>query len=580
MIAGIALGTVCGAVAQSDPALIPGVSEPPEMKGAPAATTEPSPADAAFWSALKGIGKTYTDDDLRRLDKFVGDYPNYARGRYWRANIVACEVKPANLARAKADLQVAISLKDDIVSTYDRKEMLSLLAKIIASEGDSNGALDLLERAMRLDLSSSSEIFNIQGVLPERTSDFCTWNLTDINGLIANAPKDWRPRVLLGLYYEFFTAFNESYFSQAEASFQKASFVDGRAPMVPYLQGELKVHSAFRTTKAWSSDVARNEIYRASIPLFTKAILLDPNFEQAYAARAEAYLELKQDTLAVKDFDNVLSLEPDNSTAFADRGIAQSDLGKFYLAITDFGDAMRARSKGDIYLPTLYSNRADAYVKVRDYRSAIDDYSSAIELKLENQVILLSLAQFRGLYPEYSSVSDDVLVQILNRRFGPGQENEAFKKLLRGNGKYTVTFLLADLYEARGDTYLKSGDYRRGILDFQRIYGGFPERVNSTERWRAIGTFGHGDNYYLDVKSSDVLAGPSPRIWVKRMGAKQSEVMALELNCQSRRLRQDSSISYDSNNNTVGSSEESGWSDVTPDTLGEQLWDGVCKSKP
>ncbi|AEU36793.1 tetratricopeptide repeat protein [Granulicella mallensis] len=559
---------------------ISGISGPPEMMGTPEPFTGPSPADTAFWDALKGVGKSYTDEDVQRLDKFINDYPNYGAARYWRANIVACEVKPSNLARAKSDLQVGISVKDDTVSMSERKEMLSLLAKIVASEGDSSGALDLLEQAMRLDLSVSNDIFNTQGVVPERTSGFCTWNLTDINALIAAAPKDWRPRVLLGSYYEFFTTFNESYYSQAEASFQKALMVDGRTPVVPYLQGELKVHSAFWTKKAWASDAARNEIYRASIPLFAKAILLDPNFEQAYAARAEAYLELKQDTLAVKDFDKVLSLKPDDYTALADRGMAQSDLGKYYLAITDFGDAIRAHPKGDIYVPTLYSNRADAYVKVRDYRRAIDDYSSAIELKLENQVILLSLAQFRGLYPEYASVSDDVLVQKLKLRFAPSWETVAFKKQLQGNGKYSITFLLSDLYEARGDTYLKSGDYRRGILDFQLIYGGFPERVDSTERWRAIGTFGHGDNYYLDVKSSDVLTESSPRIWVKRMGAKQSEVMALELNCQSRRLRQDSSISYDSNNNTIGQSEGSGWSDVTPDTLGEQLWDGVCKSKP
>jgi hypothetical protein len=126
---------------------------------------------------------------------------------------------------------------------------------------------------------------------------------------------------------------------------------------------------------------------------------------------------------------------------------------------------------------------------------------------------------------------------------------------------------------------LKIGDYRRGILDFQRIFVGMPNYGDATERWRSLGTFGHGEKYFLDAKNSEMLSDQSPRIWVKRVGAKQSEVMAFALDCSSRKLRTDSSVIYDSNNNVVGGSEVSGWSDVAPDTLGEQLWTGACAAK-
>ena len=82
-----------------------------------------------------------------------------------------------------------------------------------------------------------------------------------------------------------------------------------------------------------------------------KAIQLDPKFERAYAARAEVYLELKQDTLAIKDFDKVLN--PDNTTAPSDRGLANLEIGQYYSAISDFDDAIRLKQEGDIYLPNL-----------------------------------------------------------------------------------------------------------------------------------------------------------------------------------------------------------------------------------
>jgi tetratricopeptide (TPR) repeat protein len=292
-------------------------------------------------------------------------------------------------------------------------------------------------------------------------------------------------------------------------------------------------------------------------------------------------LQLKQDTLAIKDFDKVLSIDPDNTTAHSDRGIANTDLGQYYAAIFDFGDAIRAMEKGDIYLPNNYENRADAYVKVQDYRQAIEDYSSAIELRIDTQVILLSLAQFRGLYPEYAVVSDDALLQKLNHRFAPQYEADAFRKLLtQDNGKWGIS-LLNDLYEKRGDAYLSVGDFRRGIVDFQRIFVGMPDYGKFTERWRSLGAFGHGEKYYLDVKASEPLSDRFPRIWVKRIGAKQSEVTSFELDCSSRRLRVTTSIVYDAIGNTVGSSDVGeGWSYVAPDTLGEQLWNGVCQSKP
>jgi tetratricopeptide (TPR) repeat protein len=268
-------------------------------------------------------------------------------------------------------------------------------------------------------------------------------------------------------------------------------------------------------------------------------------------------------------------------TCHSDRGIAKADLGDYFGAIFDFNDALRAKDEEDIYRPQLYQNRDDAYSKVQDWRRAVDDYTSAIHLRLKRQIAVLTVAQFRGIYPEYAGVSDGVLVDKLNRFFMPQFAPDVFKRMLKDNdGKFGVS-LLNDLYESRGDAYLKLGDYARGIRDFQRIYVGIPDFANVTDRWRSLGTFANGETYYLDVKSSKVSSAGSPSIWVKNVKPKESTVMAFSIDCSGRRMRVTSSVMYDSKNNSVdGSTNGGGWNNVTPDTLGEQLWTGACKAEP
>jgi tetratricopeptide (TPR) repeat protein len=89
-------------------------------------------------------------------------------------------------------------------------------------------------------------------------------------------------------------------------------------------------------------------------------------------------LDLKQSTLAIKDFDRVIALDPTGTTAYSDRGIANSDLGRYYDAVSDFGEAIRLKKDGDSYLPNLYENRGDAYVKLANYHDAIEDHNFSL----------------------------------------------------------------------------------------------------------------------------------------------------------------------------------------------------------
>jgi tetratricopeptide (TPR) repeat protein len=558
------------------------VPEPPELRGPGKKLPQLSPDDQAFVETMKRAGsKGFNEGNLQLLDNFLLQYPTYADAYYWRGVAKACEMRPQDLSGAKADLENTLKMKEAGASIFDEKQTISVLGKIAVANGDIATALDLLEKAMRMDLNNADNMFDITGTVPERTSSFCTWNLADLDQLTAKHPHDWRPLALKGLYFQFFTTFDESYYPQATAAFQKAALVNPTNAIIPYLLGELRMKSAYWTKKAWSSGTARDDFYRAALPFYSKAIQLDRHFERAYLERAEVYFELKQDALAIKDFDAALSINPDEASAYSDRGNTYFDMHQYYPAISDFGMAISLKGDGNIYLTNLYENRGDAYVAVQDERRAIEDYSSAIKSHLENDAILLSLGEFRNLYPEYAGASDAVILNKLNQQFAPEFQPDVFENMISGNKDKTFfDILIGDVYKKRGETYLRFGNYKSGILDFQRIIKGIPDSGDLIDRWQPIGIFGNGEKFYLDVKSSEILSSRNPRIWVKGISEKQSEVMAFEVDCSTHRSRITSNVLYDSKNQVIGgSSVGDAWSEITPDTLGERIWNGVCGSQ-
>lgn len=282
--------------------------------------------------------------------------------------------------------------------------------------------------------------------------------------------------------------------------------------------------------------------------------------------------------MAIRDYTKALALDPKNTTALTDKGNAEVDTAKYYDAIQDFSESLREKTDDDSYLPQLYVNRANAYLKVQDPRRAIPDFTDAIRLRLKTLIPVLTLPEFRALYPEFHDLSDDALLDTLRSLFAPQFDPAVFRKMILENkGKFGIS-LLNDLYESRGDTLLEIGDYVHGIRDFQRIYEGIPNFADSTERWRSIGTMGHGDKLYVDAKGSDVAPGNAQRVWLKIVAPKRTTVLAFAVDCQERRVRTTSSTLYDAQDNMLEKRPATDWSDITPDSLGEQIWTSVCKA--
>ncbi len=193
----------------------------------------------------------------------------------------------------------------------------------------------------------------------------------------------------------------------------------------------------------------------------------------------------------------------------------------------------------------------------------------------------MSLQQVRGIYPEYSSVSDEGLIRKIKALFWPEFSYDmAAKQLLENRDLYLG--LLGELYAKRGDAYLRSGDFRRGVLDFNRIFKGIPNFADTVARWRLLGTSTNGQENYVDVKSVEFPGKAPARLWVKTVNKNKAYTdQFFEIDCPTRRINLTSTAQYDKDEHSLSNSQAiSGWQRIVPDTMGEQLYSGMCSASP
>jgi len=103
------------------------------------------------------------------------------------------------------------------------------------------------------------------------------------------------------------------------------------------------------------------------MPDLTKAILLDPEYEEAYQQRGRHYLRFLHDNYkAIDDFTVALRLSPRNASDY----FALYPLSYNYANINE-------------YKAIVYFDRGEAYCNIKEYNKALSDFSEAIRLYSE-----------------------------------------------------------------------------------------------------------------------------------------------------------------------------------------------------
>ncbi len=105
--------------------------------------------------------------------------------------------------------------------------------------------------------------------------------------------------------------------------------------------GQLSDENLAITFNNRGSKYTRKGEFNRAIRDYDQAILLKPDYENAFANRCEAYAHSGEPDRAMQDCNRAISLNPDNEHAFNDRGHAYLTKGDFDRAIRDFDQALR-----------------------------------------------------------------------------------------------------------------------------------------------------------------------------------------------------------------------------------------------
>lgn len=118
--------------------------------------------------------------------------------------------------------------------------------------------------------------------------------------------------------------------------------------------------------------------YEHALRDFDKAIILEPEFEQAFRSKGDVYRRKGMIKRAIAEFDRAIKIRPDYARAFADRGLAYQAMGMIEQALADFDKAIAL-------LPEVgqhYFSRAQALEHKGMLDAAIADLDRAIALDL------------------------------------------------------------------------------------------------------------------------------------------------------------------------------------------------------
>jgi class 3 adenylate cyclase/Tfp pilus assembly protein PilF len=136
---------------------------------------------------------------------------------------------------------------------------------------------------------------------------------------------------------------------------------------------------------------------------FDEAIRAQPDFVDAYVARAEARRRLVQYELSLKDCDKVIQLKPDEPRGYNCRGHGRQLLKQYDASLPDFNEAIRLNPK----FALAYGNRGTTYDLLQQYDRALHDFNEAIRLMPQNPLFLIKRGNAHSDLKQYGKAIRD-----------------------------------------------------------------------------------------------------------------------------------------------------------------------------
>ncbi|MCC6180648.1 MAG: glycosyltransferase family 39 protein [Bacteroidia bacterium] len=112
----------------------------------------------------------------------------------------------------------------------------------------------------------------------------------------------------------------------------------------------------------------RQDVYKTSDTFLENGMKEAPDYYFFYAAKADHLLKENKNAEAIPLYDKAIKLQPHKAQLYSARGFAYTNIKKIDLAIADFTKAIELSNHPDMYL-----NRCLAYILKGDYQLAFND---------------------------------------------------------------------------------------------------------------------------------------------------------------------------------------------------------------
>ena len=283
---------------------------------------------------------------LDEYDRAIGLKPDFAEAYNNRG---AAHRALDNLEAAVADFTEATRLKDDLAVAHVN------VASVLLDLGRTEEAVRHLERAFSLPLSE---------------------------GEVAAA------------YYNFGRA-HAALGDRAAAieALSEAIDLDSENADAFYIRGQIYVALGMAPSGLRDAQQCRPGLacQRADSD-FGSAVRVNPDFVDAYVARANLRLIRGATSPAIRDYDEAIWREPDNPEYYQRRGMAYVRLGRKSEAVADFEHAIRL----DPARASAYRARGSAYVELGQPELAVPSFDEAVRLDPQDPGAYYGRAQARA----------------------------------------------------------------------------------------------------------------------------------------------------------------------------------------
>lgn len=205
--------------------------------------------------------------------------------------------------------------------------------------------------------------------------------------------------------------------------------------------------------------------YQAAIDKYAQAIVLAPNYAQAYYQKGLAHYNLNQYEQAIKDLSAALDNgHPRKLEIYKIRGYMNLQSKNFDAALVDYTEASKLDPKNIQYLSYL----SEIYINKKDWKNALEMLNRASQLDPQNGDISYQMAfcySQMGNLQEQGTAAAEALKKgtrfvgeayflygdSQNRARNWTEAMQAFERAINANPKIYASYsLLAEIYRAQG----------------------------------------------------------------------------------------------------------------------------------